>query len=407
MEAVTQGFLSSAKRFAGRPARQYRWSSLVGLAKQAVGKRRLAEATAHLEEALEIAAAEWPDSLRLAESYARLADLRAALDRRNDALGLYGQAVLVLGNLPDGVNPLLAHAVSNLGRLLVLKGEQAKGQGLATAADALLRKLGEPATPSIKLNLALALAHAGQNSDAQLAFNDAVAALERLEPGDLQGIAIHDNYALYCLSLGLPEEAETLLRRCMILRQEAGGPRHPIYAAGLVNLARMLHLHDGSQDEAEAMLWQAKDIYERVGATSASGMLPTLYYLARIAEQGGQAPECTRLCNRMLELGVGDERAAAATEAASLHVIARLRAGIQEPDETEMQMRQALALAEDLGGGYRRLGVDIAAGLLEDLAALMRTRQREPEADQLQARADDMGGRLLWAVSRHVFMAPG
>jgi len=407
MEAVRQGFLSSAAELADTPVKQARWESLVTRSKQAVARRRLAEAAGYLEEALALARTDWPESRRLAESCIRLADLCAALDRREEARKLYGEAIGVLGDLPDGVNAQLAHAVSNIGRMFLLKGDQAKGHGLAEAADALQRKLGQSDTPSIKLNLAMALAHAGDDAGAHRAFKAAVAALEQTDADDLQGIAVYDNYALYCLGGGLFDEAEVLLRHCLILRQEAVGPRHPVYAGGLVNLGRMLHIYGGAREEAEALLWQAKDIYERERRAVASGILPALYYLARLAEQDQRKAEAGRLCNAILEYGASDERIARAAEAASLHVTARLWAADgSEAAETEKRLAQALKLAEALDGGYRRLGVDIAANILADLSALMLGENRGPEAARLAGRAEEMRGRLLWAISRHVFTVP-
>jgi tetratricopeptide (TPR) repeat protein len=407
MEAVNQSFLSSTGELPGTPARQSRWESLVAQSKQAVARRRVAEAAGYLREALEIARNDWPDSRKPAESCIRLADLYAALDRRDDALRLYGEAIGVLGELPDGTNTLLAHAVSNIGRMFLLKGDRAKGHGLVAAADAMQRRLGQPDTPSVKLNLAMALAHAGDDAGAQKAFKAAIAALDQLGPEDLQGIAVHDNYALYCLSRELVVEAEVLLRHCLILRQEAAGPRHPVYAGGLVNLARLLHVFGGARDEAEALFRQAKDIYERGRGATASGILPVIYYLARIAEQNQRTAEAGRLCGAMLEYGADDERIARTAEAASLHVTARLKAADGcDVSETEKRLAQALELAESLDGGYRRLGVDIAADILAELSGLMLEEKRAPEAERLASRAAEMRGRLLWAISGHVFMAP-
>lgn len=407
MEALKEGFLSSANEPADTPARQALWESLVARSKQAAARRRLGEAAGYLEEALALARKDWPESRRLAVSCIRLADLCAALDRRAEARNLYGEAVDVLGGLPDGVDAQLAHAVSNIGRMFLMKGDQAKGHGLAEAADALQRKLGQPDTPSIKLNLAMARAHAGNDAGAHQAFKAAVAALEQTDADDLQGIAVHDNYALYCLGGGLVDEAEMLLRHCLILRQEAMGPRHPVYAGGLVNLARMLHIYDGAREEAEALLWQAKDIYERGRDAAASDVLPALYYLARLAQQAQRNAEAGRLCNSMQEYGAGDERIERAAEAASLHVTARLWAADgSEAAETEKRLVQALKLAEALDGGYRRLGVDIAADILADLSELMLEEGRGPEAERLAGRAAEMRGRLLWAISRHVFSVP-
>lgn len=382
-----------------------RWDSLVFQAKQAVAGRRPAEAAICLEEALRTARETWPDTRQFAESCIRLADLRAAMDRRDEALHLYGEGAGIMGDLPGGVGAQLAHAVSNMGRMFLLKGDLAKGEELASAADAILRKIDYPGTPSIKLNLAMAMANAGREAAARQAFEDAVAALDRLQPGDLQGVAVYDNYALYCLSMDRAEEAEILFRRSLILRQEATGPRHPSYAAGVINLARLL-LYGGRTEEAESLLRQARDIYERNAGSATSGILSALYYLARIAEQEKHSAEVGRLCGALQDLAASDERAARAADAAVQHVTARLRASGSPAPETESRFRQVLSLAESLDGGYRRLGVDMAADILADLSALMSETRRRPEAERLAARAAEMRGRLLWAVSGHVFMAP-
>ena len=398
--------MSAAGELSGTPARQALWNSLIAKSKQAVDRRRLAEAAGYAQEALEMAELDWPDSPLLAESCIRLADLSSALDQRDEALRLYGQAIAILGELPDGVNLHLAHAVSNMGRMFLLTGSSEKGRELAVAADALQRKLGEPDTPSIKLNLAMAMADIGDDDAVEAAFTQAIAALDNLEPGDLQGIALQDNYALYCLSRGEIDKAEILLRQCLILRQEAAGPRHPLNAAGLTNLARLLFLYRDAREEAESLLRQARDIYERNGGVPPSNIMPTLYYLARIAQEEKSNAEVGRLCNAMLECGKGDDRARRAGEAAAQHVTALLWANGSEISETEDRLRQALEMAESMDGAWRRLGVDIEAGILGGLAGRLSDAGRATEAEALSARAAETRARLLWAVSRHVFMAP-
>lgn len=407
MEAANRGVPSTSGGLIDAPREKGRWQALVTQARQAVAQRRPAESVGCLEEALTLARRDWPASRQHAESCVRLADLRAAFDRRDDALQLYGEAVGALAELPDGADAMLAHAVSNMGRMYLLRGDSEKGLELAVAAEALLRKLDLPDTPSTALNLAMARAHAGDETAACKAFGSALAALDRLEPADPQGIAVHDNYALYCLSIGEAEKAESLLRHSLILRQEAAGPRHPTYAGGLVNLGRMLHLFGEKQEEAEALLWQAKDVYEQGAGVTNTGLLSALYYLARIAQDGKRRDEAGQLCNSMVENCSGDQRSAKAAEAASLHVTARLwSAQGSGPAETETRLRRALELAESLSGGYRRLGVDVAAGVLADLSELMRSEKRLPETERLAVRAAEMRGRLLWSVSRHVFTPP-
>lgn len=410
MGAVGQGLLSSVGRIAGRPARQYRWNALIGQADDAIARRRLGEASEHLEQALALARAEWPDGARLGETLLRLADLRAALEDHDVALRLYAQAVAVLSGTPDGIDSRLAHAVSNLGRLLLLKGETRKAGVLTGTATALQRKLGAQDTPVLSLNKALVAAEAGRDGDAQLAFNDAIAALDRATgPRDLQGVAIYDNYALFCASRGRPDDAEVLLRRCLILRQEAAGPRHPIYAAGLINLAR-LRLGEASggnqqmREEVEALLGQAADICARAGQGPSSGLLLAYYFLARLATESGRADEAESLCERMLDFGQSDRHAQWAAEAAALHILARSGAsGPVPPAETESQLRRALEIARSLRGPYRMLADEMTIGLLADLASILGLAGKAAEAERLAERSEALKRKPAWALARQVF----
>lgn len=414
MGAVGQGLLSSVGRIAGRPARQFRWNTLVGQADEALGKRRLREAAEYLEQALALAHTEWPDGMRLGESLLRLADLSAALERADEAVQLYAQGISVLAALPDGIDSRLAHAVSNLGRLLLLKDIHRKADALTRAGTALQRKLGEAETPVLLLNRALVAAQAGRDNDAQLAFNDAIAALDRAGgPRDLQAVAVYDNYALYCASRRRLDDAEVLLRRCLILRQEAAGPRHPIYAAGLINLAR-LRIDDGTTGsgsegyggpaEVEALLWQAADICERSGLQPASGLLPALYYMALMACRGGRMDEAAALCDRMLDFGQRERYAQGVAEAAALHVLARIRKdGSGAAAEVEPQLRRALGISRNLNGTYRALGHEMTASLLSDLAEILLGTGKTGEAERLAERAEDMRRTPVWALARQLF----
>lgn len=418
MAAVGQGFLSSVGRIAGRPARQYRWTTLIGLAEAAIAKRRLAEADEQLAEAVAFARAEWPASPRLGESLARLADIRAAFERTDDALRLYGQAIAVLGSLPAGINSTLAHIVSNLGRLFLLKGERSKAEALVSAALALQRKLGVPDTPVLKFNLALAAAEARREHDAHRAFNEAIGALERQAGArDLLGIALHDNFALLCQSRGRHDDAEGLLRRCLILRQEAAGPRHPIYAAGLINLARLQldrsrvenarGIPPGA-DEIEALLWQAADICKRHGERPTAGLLPALYYQARLAQRRGHGDDSRALCAQLLDFGDSDRSAADAAEVATLHVLACEQMHSAESTgggdaDPERILRRAIALADRLPGAHRAFGREIKPDLLSDLAILLGALGRSAEAERVATKASELMRSPAWAVSRHVF----
>ena len=406
MEAVNQGFLTTDGQPAEDPSAQARWSELLVAADEAIAGGRLAEARDLFKESLRTAQETWPGDARLAESYVRLADVCAALDRGDVALRLYGQGVTVLGGLADGVGAGLAHAVSNMGRLHMLNGDMDKAGELTAAGDALQRKLEEPNSPAIKLNLAIVAAAAQRDRDAGQAFEEAVAAADRSRAriGAL-GMAVLDNYARYCIGGGRSEEAQMALRRCLILRQEAGGPRNPVYAEGLVNLARLLQDCNG-EEEAETLLWQAVEVYRRNGDQPVAGLVSTTWLLARIAQRSARTDEAETLCESLTVLGEANPPAAAAAEAAALHVRANLLLAGGDSASAESPMRRALSLANSLSGEFRRLGDDIAGDLLYELAGLLAEIGKGAEAERLTARAGDLRQRPQWKLTGFVFAPP-
>ena len=405
MEAANQESMLSAGRPAGGSPLQTRRYDLLVRGDEAIADGRLADALEHCKDALRTAREYVPENEWLAESYIRLADVCAALDQRSAALRLYRQGIAILGRLPDGVSTLLAHAVSNTGRLHMLNGEIAGAAELTSAADALQRKLNAPDSPAIKLNLALVKATAGHDRDADVAFGEALAAADRCRRtiGAL-AFAVHDNFARFCIRRDRKDDAEMALRSCLILRQEAGGPRHPVYADGLVNLARLHLVHD-AEDEAETLLWQASDVYRHSAGLSGAVLVEALYLLARIAQQDGRADDARSLCDRLRTLGEEDEKVAVAAEAAALHIGACLQLAGPERPTAEAPMRRALGLANSLSGDFRRLGDDIAGDLLCELSGLLTETAKGAEAERLTVRAEQLRGQPRWTVTGFVFVA--
>lgn len=379
-----------------------RWNTVIGAAGEAVAKRRLTEASGHLLEAVDIARTDWPDSLRLAESLVRLADIFAALEQTDAALTFYEEAVNLLSDLPDGVGSPLVRAVSNMGRVLMLAGNHRKAASLLSAAKSLQARLGLADTGVLQLNQAVIAAETGHDAGAGAAFDSAIEAIERgTGPRDMHAIAVHDNYALFCVSRGRIADAEILLRRCLILRQEAASPRHPIYATGLVNLAR-LQFHASHGDEAESLLWQAADTCERAGQRPTLGLLPALYYLARVAQSASRSEDAETLCMRISEFAELRTAAGPAAEAATAHIQAMIQRDGGDAADPEPLFRRALECAETLDGPYRRLGHEIKSDVLSDLAALLAAQGKSEVAERLAARAEELARKPHWAFGRQV-----
>jgi tetratricopeptide (TPR) repeat protein len=406
MEAAKQASRASADLPAGGSPARANWENLLVLGDEAIAEGRLEDAVEHCTNALGIAEENGAESVWLAESYIRLADLCAALDDQTAALRRYGQGAAILDERPDGASVLLAHAVSNMGRLCMLNGEFARATQLTVAADALQRKLNQPDSPAVKLNLALVAATAGVEADAERAFREAVAAAERCRDtiGAL-AFAVHDNFAEFSIRCGRMADAEMALRSCLILRQEATGPRHPVYADGLVNLAR-LHLLQDAAEEGETLLWQASDVYRSSGGAPGGALIEALYLLARTAREGGRADDVETICAQLLTFGEPDTAVAAAAEAAALHIGALVRLDGPDMPTAEAPMRRALNLASRLSGDFRRLGEEISSALLRELSEFLVTIGKGAEAERLTARADELRGQPPWAVTGFVFVAP-
>lgn len=406
MEAVDENLPVPEGQPDGSSFNEAEWASLLVAADRAVPDDRLAEAFDCLKQALRIAKSLWPGGNETAETYIRLGDLSAALDMPDAALQMYGRGADILQAQPDGITPRLAHAVSNMGRLLALAGNKAKARELTVAADALNSKLGESPSTVIKLNLAIAAAEAAQPKAAEAAFAEALTVAERTRRSAPRlCAAAYDNSAAFLVSRDRSEEAEELLRRCLIFRQEDFGPSHPAYAEGLVNLARLLHEYNAS-DEAETLLWQATEVFRRNDGKPAADMLHATYFIARIAHELERPDDVKRLCQRIRGLGEGNETIAQAADAAALHVTARgMLAGPGRQDAEDL-LRRALSGVKNLKGDLRSLAEDIEGDILCDLAGLLVEVNKAVEADRLMTRASELRQRPKWKIRGHVFSAP-
>lgn len=323
------------------------------------------------------------------------------------AESLYRQALLVRGPTRDEFGPVFIEGVSGLGRLYLLREEIDKAEPLIRRALDLgeaLHGAGFASVP-VFLNLAMLHATAGRDKDAGAMFARAVEALEHGEHGDaVESIGAYDNYALFCTSRASRDDAEPLYRRALILRQETVGPRHPVYAAGLVNLGR-LQYRRGALDEAETLMWQAADVFDGSRLAPYSGHLPAFYYLALIAQANQQRDEANALCKKLHGISEADMEAGGPAMAAALHVEGRFHLERGQVGDAESRFRQALDIAGDSTPVHRRFAAGILEPLLADLAGLLRDTGKAAEAEHLDARARELAGTIDWSLGRRVFTA--
>ena len=405
VEEIKDSLLSTVGRIAGQPARQYRWSSLRKQARFAIRARRYQEAAAHLRDALQVARSAWPEGPRQSETAIQLADVCAVLDRDGEAESLYRDALLSRGAAADQIDDVFVRGVSGLGRLYLLRGEPDKAEPLIRRAlDLETVRLGPGfASVTALFNMALLHAGAGRDEDAKRRFGEAIETLERSDGAEpLEAIAVYDNCALFCISRGLADEAESLFRRALIIRQETVGPRHSVYAAGLVNLGRLQFDRD-ALDEAESLLWQATDVYQRNKGTLYAGYLPALYYLALIARRNERRDEAGALCKKLLVAAEGNEDANGPAEAALLHVFGLLQTDRKNPGDGEQMFRRADDLARSAAPKHRRFASNILGYMLDDLAVLVRGDGKTAEADALCAHAKEIRETISWSLGRRVF----
>lgn len=383
------------------------WTGLLDSAEASVKKRRYREAEDQLEVALAIAEAEWPNSPRHGEAAVRLARVCVMLSLEGRAEALFRQALLMLGEAQGQVNSVFVEGVSGLGRLYLLREEIDKAEPLIRQSLDLGRAQHGAGFASVPvfLNLAMLHATAGRDDDARHMFDAAIEALEHGGRGDeVEAIGACDNYALFCISRGIQDEAELLYRRALILRQEIVGPRHPVYAAGLVNLGRLQFRH-GVSDEAETLMWQASDVFEGSRLVSYSGHLPAFYYLALMAHGNRQRDEAEILCAKLYRATETDMEARGPAQAAALHVEGRFDLDRGQVTDAEARFKQALDIAGDSTPVHRRFAAGILELLLDEQAGLLRDGGKMVEAEHLSAHARELAGTIDWSLGRRVFTA--
>lgn len=407
---IGNGATATTGRTAGQQTRQAQqddWAGLLDSAEASVKRRRYREAEDQLEVALAIAEAEWPNSLRNGEAAVRLARVCVMLSLEGRAEALYRQALLMLGAAREQDNSVFIEGVSGLGRLYLLREEFDKAEPLIRRSMDLGTALHGAGFASIPVFLNLAMLHAvaGRDADAGRMFGKAIETLERGECGDeVEEIGVYDNCALFRVSRGDLAEADSLYRRALILRQETVGPRHPVYAAGLVNLGRLL-FRRGDFDEAESLLWQATDVFHQTRRASYSGHLPALYYLALIAQRNQRHEEAEMLRAKLLQDTETDPEAGPPAQAAVLHIEGQRHLDRGEAADAERKFRQALDLAGDSNPVHRRFTAGIQGLLFDELAGLLGGGGRPAEAESLMAQAKELAGTLDWSLGRRVFTA--
>jgi tetratricopeptide (TPR) repeat protein len=193
-----------------------------------------------------------------------------AAGRLAEARNAFAQALRLRTQTLDAYDPLVAETQNNLGVIVRLQGRPAEAEKLFQQALGILRK-NDPQhlMPGLYNNLAQAADDQGRWKQARDLYKDAVAAWEK--------------------TLGMD---------------------HPNVAAGLTNLAMLLHAH-GKDEDAEKLLIRARAIDARAFAKSDPRIAMDLNNAAVLAvarKKYMQAEELLEMARQILELNVRQQR---------------------------------------------------------------------------------------------------
>jgi tetratricopeptide (TPR) repeat protein len=177
-------------------------------------------------------------------------------------------------------------------------------------------------------------------------------------------------------------EAEPLIRRALAIVEGGLGPDHPDVATGLNNLAGLLQDADRPL-QAEPLIRRALVIDERGSASDHPSIARDLNNLAGLLQATGRLSEAEPLYRRALaieEKGLGLDHP---NVGRVLNNLAQLLQDTNRPLEAELFYQRALAIDEKgLGPDHPRVARD-----LNNLAGLLRDTNRPSQAESLYRRA--------------------
>lgn len=183
-------------------------------------------------------------------------------------------------------------------------------------------------------------------------------------------------------SRGQHGQAESLLRRALMVDEVTFGSRHPRLAVDLNNLAQVVRAA-GRLEEAESLMRQALEIDEEFYGAEHDNVARHLNNLAALLKATGRLAEAEPLMRRALAI---DERVFGPRHprvAIRLNNLAMLLEATQRHDEAEPMARRALAISEEAFGPHHPR----VASRLVNLGNLLLARGCGQEAEPLVQRA--------------------
>ena len=187
-------------------------------------------------------------------------------------------------------------------------------------------------------------------------------------------------------------EAESLLKRSLVIRERVYRGDHPDVAQSLNDLA-LLYSHHGRHAEAEPLAMRALTIREKMLGAEHLDVAQSLNNLAWVYFYQGRHAEAEPLSKRALairEKSLGKEHVLVAT---SLINLAWIYIRQEKYEDAELLLKRALVIRKKTFG----LAHPLTANSLEQLAILYESQGRLDEAESLYKNALEINERALGA----------
>jgi len=289
-------------------------------------------------------------SINYVIALAHLAESFANLDRSDEAIAVFRQAIAINDSLQQPNRNLAVAFRAELG------GEYEK-LGRLSEAEASLREalaMLDPTLPPVTVhevynNLGNTLTSQGRYHDAEQMYRQALA-LDAKAPVSQSAAASMQNLGIVLMREGRYAEAEALFKRALSIREQVLGPNHKEVAQSLLNLGALLGDVEGRDQEAIALYKRAVGILASVLGLESADLAMATGNLAIAYQRIGEYAESEKLqlqAQAIREKALGPNHQDVALGLNSLGV---LYADQQRWADAEKAQLRSLAIWEGVNG---------------------------------------------------------
>jgi serine/threonine-protein kinase len=300
------------------------------------------------------------ESREVVESLVALGLLRSDEAQETEAEELVRRGLAVGRRILSPDHPVVAKAMSALGRVLINRGAYALAIPVLDEAARLLSRRGDsPVDLGMTItDLANAQFYLGHYAESE-ALNLRGLAMDRQNFGALHANVADDliNLGAIAHERGQYAEAERLHREALEITERWFGKDHFKTASNLTLLARALD-HQGRDDEAGEMLERALAINERVYGRVHPSVASSLADLGHVARHRGKLDEAEAHYQRMLDIERAVHKDKHELIGVALANLASVHSERGQYLRAEDLLREALAIyAQTLPADHLRTGV--------------------------------------------------